>query len=213
MAKPGSIVVGALVVGLTLACQSAYYKAWESVGREKRDLLRSNVEEVQEEQHEASETFQTALDRLREIVEVPDADLERVYDRLSADLERSEARANDVRSRIRSIDRIASDLFEEWDEEIGQLSSADLRTKSRRKLAETRDRYDSLHRSLRAVEASMDPVLQSFRDQVLYLKHNLNASAIGGLTGEVQSIEREVEALVAEMERSIAEAEAFLAKQ
>jgi len=205
-----NLVVAVLILGSLIACQSAYYKAWETVGKEKRDLLRSNVEEVQDEQREASETFQTALDRLREIVEVQDADLENLYDKLSGDLERSEDRASDVRSRIRNIERIAEDLFDEWESEIGDISSADLQVKSRRKLAETRDRFGSLHRALLAAEASMDPVLSGFRDQVLFLKHNLNASAVGGLVGEVANIEQEIADLVADMERAISEAEEFL---
>jgi DNA repair exonuclease SbcCD ATPase subunit len=211
--KPVPVILSGLACSLVLAgCQSAYYAAWETVGREKRDLLRSNVEKVQDEQQEAAETFQSALDRLRQIVDVEDTDLEELYDRLSNDLERSENRAEAVRDRIRNIDQIAADLFKEWEKEIGQYSSPRLAARSREKLGQTRDRYDSLHQALTRAEASMDPVLTRFRDHVLYLKHNLNAAAVGGLAGEVEEIEQEVAALVRDMERSIAEADTFLAE-
>jgi hypothetical protein len=193
-----------------LGCQSAYYSAWEAVGREKRDLLRINVEKVQDEQHEAVETFESALDRMRQMVQIEDADLEKLYDRLSDDLERSEERADDVRDRIRKIEDVAADLFAEWEREIGEYSNQSLAAKSRDKLQETRRRYASLHDALKEAETSMDPVIARFSDQVLFLKHNLNAAAVGGLVGEVDDIEREVAQLVRDMERSISEADLFL---
>jgi hypothetical protein len=204
------IAAAAAVVLMATGCQSAYYSAWEAVGREKRDLLRSNVEKVRDEQQEAIETFESALDRMRQMVEIEDTDLEKLYDRLSDDLERSENRADDVRHRIDKIEDIASDLFAEWEREIDEYSSPSLKAKSREKLVQTRRRFESLDSALKKAEASMDPVLARFRDQVLFLKHNLNAAAVGGLVGEVEDIEREIAELIRDMETSIAEADAFL---
>ena len=115
-----------------------------------------------------------------------------------------------MRDRIDKVEKIAADLFREWEREIEQISSASLRTDSRRKLVATRGRYARLHEAMERAEATMGPVLVKFRDQVLYLKHNLNAQAIGSLEGEVTRIEADVSQLVQEMQASIAEAEAFI---
>jgi len=56
----------------------------------------------------------------------------------------------------------------------------------------------------------MDPVLSAFRDQVLYLKHHLNARAVASLQDELEAIETDVASLVAEMEASITEANTFI---
>ena len=53
-------------------------------------------------------------------------------------------------------------------------------------------------------------MLQTFRDNVLFLKHNLNAQAIGSLKGEFASLEQEIEVLIREMNRSIAESNKFI---
>mgnify|MGYP003898698293 CR=1 FL=1 len=50
-----------------------------------------------------------------------------------------------------------------------------------RELDLTRRRYDDLMRVMRRAADRMDPVLATFRDQVLFLKHNLNAQAVGSL--------------------------------
>jgi len=41
----------------------------------------------------------------------------------------------------------------------------------------------------------MDPVLEAFEDQVLFLKHNLNAQAIGALENELGQIRQDVDSL------------------
>ena len=56
----------------------------------------------------------------------------------------------------------------------------------------------------------MEPVLRQFRDQVLYLKHNLNAAAIGSLRGQADNIQGDIQRLLDQMNRSIAEADRFI---
>lgn len=196
----------------TLGCSQVYYDTMEKLGKHKRDLLRDNVEEVREEQQEASDQFKGALTRLQELTGgVADKDLEKAYNRLKKDYDRCEDRAEAVRDRIDKIDRIAKDLFDEWQGEIDSMSSTSLKSKSRDKLRATQKRYASLYRAMTRAEKRLQPVLVQFRDQVLYLKHNLNASAIAGLKGEVRTIETDVTALLTEMKKSIAESERFIA--
>ena len=64
--------------------------------------------------------------------------------------------------------------------------------------------------AMKRVENKIDPVLSAFRDQVLFLKHNLNAQAIASLKSELASVEDDVAALIKEMEASIAEADKFI---
>ena len=199
----------ALIV-LTSACRSTYYSAWEKLGKYKRDLLRDNVTEVRKDQAAAVEQFKDALTRLRELYRVDGGDLEKLYDRLKADLDRSNTRATAVSARIQKVEQVASDLFAEWADEAKTLTNPRLRQDSERKLRETRDKYDGLHSAMKRAEDSMKPVLTQFREQVTYLKHNLNAQAIGALRGEVVDIEKEVQQLIQNMNTSIAEAESFL---
>ena len=56
----------------------------------------------------------------------------------------------------------------------------------------------------------MDPVLAKFRDQVLFLKHNLNARALASLTTTQHEVETDVTRLIADMEASIRDAEEFI---
>jgi hypothetical protein len=195
---------------LLSSCTTAYYRALETVGVEKRDILVDRVEEARDSQTEAKEQFTSALDRYRAVVKVDGGDLEEIYDRLASEFERSEARAQAVEERVASVESVATDLFEEWEDEIAEYSAADLKRQSQRLLNETRAEYRQLIAAMQRAETAMDPVLTLFRDQVLFLRHNLNARAIGSLETELADIERATATLIREMERSIAEASRFI---
>lgn len=192
------------------ACSSAYYKTMEGFGVEKRDILVDRVEDARDAQDSASEQFASALDQFRSVVEFDGGDLEKVYDRLNREYERSEARALEVSERIDSVESVAEDLFEEWEEELEEYSRADMRRDSAALLKDTRGRYTQLMAAMRRAERTMEPVLEAFQDQVLALKHNLNARAIGSLRNELDSIERDTAKLIAEMQKAIAEADTFI---
>lgn len=192
-------------------CRTLYYDTMETLGVHKREILVDRVEEARDEQAEAKEQFRSALEAFTAVVEFDGGDLESTYDRLRRELDRSETRAAAVHDRIESVESVAGALFREWTEELDQYESADLRRRSERQLEETRDRADQLVGAMRRAEDRMEPVLSAFRDQVLFLKHNLNAQAVASLQGEAVALETDVAELIAEMEAAIAEADAFIA--
>jgi hypothetical protein len=204
------IPIIAFVIMLT-ACQSAYYAAWEKVGVEKRDILVDRVEEAAEAQEDAQEQFTSALEQFSELISFDGGELQSVYDELSDQYEASNESAARVTARIDSVESVAEALFDEWQNELGQYSNETLRRESDRKLKETQRRYNSLLKSMRKAESKMAPVLSALKDNVLYLKHNLNANAIGALQGEFGNIKREINQLVKEMNTAIEQSNDFIA--
>jgi F0F1-type ATP synthase membrane subunit b/b' len=206
-----ALIVVSVVIALSLAgCSSVKYRALESIGIEKRDVLSSSVEDAAEAQDEAAEQFASALEQFRATVELDGGDLEDTYDRLNREFERSEARAEEVAERIDDIENVATALFDEWQEELDDYTDPSLRRRSEEILTETRGRYTSMMRAMDRAEASMDPVLNVFRDQVLFLKHNLNSMAIASLRDELGTIEAATDELIVAMNASIAEAREFI---
>lgn len=206
------------ILGLTLlllslaACESTYYGAMEKVGVHKRDILVDRVGEARDAQQDGQAEFQDALTQFRAVVNFKGGDLEKLYDKLDAEYQDSVDAAEDIRDRIDKVESVAEALFDEWEEELELYSSASLRADSERKLRDTRQKYKGLIRSMRRAEKSMQPVLDAFQDNVLYLKHNLNASAIGALKGELADIDREVSSLISSMNEAIQESDSFIAQ-
>lgn len=203
-------IFAALVLPLLAACSGTYYKAMETMGYEKREILVDRVEEARDAQEEASEQFTSALDQFRATVNFDGGDLEATYDRLNSEYEDSLSEAENVSARIDSVESVSEDLFEEWQAELAEYSNADMRRESESMLRDTKSRFKQMMTAMRRAEKSMDPVLQAFQDQVLYLKHNLNARAIGALSKELAGIERDTARLITDMQKAIAEADSFI---
>jgi len=191
-------------------CQSAYYGAWEKLGVHKRDILVERVQKARDSQESAKVQFTDALEQFRSVVKIDGGNLAAKYDKLKSELDSSQARADDVSKRIESVKAVSDALFKEWESELDQYQNPDLRQASERELQNTRTRYDQLIAAMERAESKMKPVLVAFNDQVLFLKHNLNARAIASLQGVSISLEKEINILIEDMNRSIDEANAFI---
>jgi len=197
------------LVGLS-GCSTVYFNTMEKLGFEKRDLLVDRVEDTRDAQEEARETFRSSLERFQNAVATPDTELKARYDDISDAYDDSMDAAENVRDRIDRVETVSEALFEEWEDELDQYESASLRQSSEEQLGETRAQYEKLINRMHEAEARMEPVLDAFEDQVLYLKHNLNAQAIGALENELGRISGDVDNLIRNMEASIAESERFI---
>ncbi|MFN3167998.1 MAG: DUF2959 domain-containing protein [Phycisphaeraceae bacterium] len=195
---------------LLAGCQTAYYKTMETFGYEKRDILVDRVESARDQQQDAKEQFTSALEQFKSVVAFDGGDLEDMYDKLDRDYQRSEKAADAVSGKIESVDKVANALFDEWEDELDEYENAELRDASEKQLEDTRDRYAQMLKAMRKAEATMPPVLSAMKDQVLFLKHNLNAQAVASIQGTAEGIQRDIESLIREMQRSIDEANAFI---
>lgn len=204
------ITLWGLPLLLTVGCSRVYYDTMERFGVEKRDILVDRVQDARNEQEDAKEQFQTALDRFSEVINFEGGDLEAKYRQLDSEYQRSQSQAAAVRDRIAAVEDVAGALFREWEAELDEYESASLRRSSEQKLQSTRLQYDRLIAAMRRAESRMDPVLEALQDQVLFLKHNLNAKAIASLEDELVLVETDVSRLIKEMEASIAEADQFI---
>lgn len=195
---------------LLTGCQTAYYSAMEKVGVHKRDILVDRVEEARESQEDAQEQFKDALEQFRSVVSFDGGELDKLYNRLQSEYDDSVAAAEDVNNRIEKVEQVSEDLFDEWQDELGKYTNRKLRDQSAAKLRTTKSRYQALLRSLKQAEKRMPPVLSALQDNVLFLKHNLNAKAIGSLKSEYRGIKSNIDLLLTDMEKAIRESDRFI---
>jgi Skp family chaperone for outer membrane proteins len=208
--KSKLLVLGACLV-LLGACSSVYYDAMEKVGVHKRDIMVDRVKEARDSQKEAKEQFQTAMEQFKRVVHFKGGNLEKEYDKLNATLQKSESKATEVRDRIDAVENVSEALFKEWRAELKQYSSDTLRRSSQRKYDLTKQKYGDLITAMRKAEDKLEPALAPLRDQVLFMKHNLNARAIAGLNDELAGVQTNVDKLVRDIESAVAQADAFIA--
>ncbi|MFV0338333.1 MAG: DUF2959 family protein [Chthoniobacterales bacterium] len=201
-----------LLVGL-FGCSTIYDAALGKLGFEKRELLVSRVKGARKAQVAAKEQFSSALDEFLAVTNYQGEDagnLEKIYRRVDAEYKASVKRADAVRSQNDNVERTGRALFKEWNKEIGEYSDAAMAATSREQYRSAERRFEELLAAMREAESRLDPVLAKFRDQVLFLKHNLNARAISALEGQVLRVQGDVARLIEDLERSIAEQDKFI---
>jgi len=183
-------------------CTRLFYASMKKLGKDKRDILVSRILDAKKAQEEASKQFASALEAFQAVTNFNGGDLEKAYNKLNGEYESAQERAKKVTERVDAIDKVLKDLFKEWDGEIDKMSDGKLKNDSRALLRDSEQRNRELLRQMRASEAKMKPVLSEFYDHVVFLKHNLNAQAIGSLKTQATSSDGEVDSLIKEMETS-----------
>ncbi|MCS6114333.1 DUF2959 domain-containing protein [Shewanella baltica] len=205
------ITSGLIAASLLLSgCQSAYYGAMEKVGYHKRDIMVDRVKDAKESQEDAQKEFSSALEEMQALLNHDGGNLEKAYNKAKDEYESAQSAADNVSNRIKKVEDVAEALFDEWQDEIGEISKASLRRNSEAKLKETRRAYEQLIKSMHRAESKMPPILTAMKDNMLYLKHNLNAQAIGAIKGEFASLQTDFSGLIKEMNKSINESNKFI---
>lgn len=200
-----------LTAGLALpGCSSTGIAIREKLGTPKREQLVDRVQETRGAQEAAKEQFTSTLDELKMLSGYEGGQLESAYSRLSSRYDRAQDRAKRVSDKIDAVDRVARALFSEWEGELKEYTTPALRAASQKELDQTRDRFGEVLGAMRRAEKKMGPVLAAFHDQVLFLKHNLNARAVASLDTTLGELQGQIAVLIADMEASIREANAFI---
>lgn len=200
------------MVLLITGCSKTYYSAMEKIGVHKRDILVDRVAGARDAQAEAQQQFKTALEQFASVIEIKNTDLKKAYDKLNSEYLECEEASQAVSDRIDKVENVANALFREWEEELKLYQNKNLRDSSARQLHKTKSRYQAMLTSMHTAEKSMEPVLKTFRDNVLFLKHNLNAQAVGSLQSEFSSLEKDIAVLIKKMNAAIQESNTFIAQ-
>ena len=193
-------------------CQQAYYATMEKFGIEKREILVDRVKDARDAQVEGQQQFKDALDELSQLLKYHGGDLQRQYESLDDEYQQSVKAAELVSSRVDKVESVAGALFSEWRDELEQYQSASLKAQSKQKLVTTEKQFAQLLKKMRSAEKKMQPVLKVLHDNVLFLKHNLNAKAIGAIQTDFAGLQQDVSSLISEMNKAIADSNKFIAQ-
>ncbi len=184
----------------------------EKVGIHKRDILVDRVEGARDAQTQAQKQFKSALEQFGSMVALKDTNLKKAYTTLNAEYTDCERASEEVSDRIDKVEKVSGALFDEWEKELKIYTNKSLRDASKKQLHKTKSRYKEMLASMHVAEKSMAPILITFRDNVLFLKHNLNAQAIGSLQSEFSSLEKDISVLIKKMDKAIKNSNKFISQ-
>jgi hypothetical protein len=195
---------------LLSGCHSTYYKAMSTLGKEKRDILVSRIKDAKKDQDQTKQKLQTTMESFQALTGFKGGSLEKSYKRLNSDYESAASQAGKLHDKIQSIDQVSNDLFKEWQGEINAMDNGKLKSQDTVLLRNAKTRQATYMRAMRRTEDQIAPVLKAFHDQVLFLKHNLNARAIGSLKNTSAGLQSDVAGLVQSIDASSQEADKLI---
>jgi hypothetical protein len=202
-----SLIVFALLLS---GCQSTYYKAMSTLGKEKRDILVQRIKDAKKDQDQTKQQLQTTMESFQALTGFKGGSLEKSYKRLNSDYESAASQAGKLHDKIQSIDQVSNDLFKEWQGEINAMDNGKLKSQDGVMLRNAKTRQATYMRAMHRTEDQIAPVLKAFHDQVLFLKHNLNARAIGSLKSTSAGLQNDVAGLVQSIDASSQEADKLI---
>ena len=189
--------------------RKVYYSTRESIGEHKREIVVYQVGQACNSLKETKEEFEETLEKFKSLVCVNESALEHRYNLLNRQYQFCRSRSDAVSYKISAIQEVSEALFLEWESELDQYTNRVLRNSSKQQLKGARQNYARLIKTMQRTEAKIQPVLAAFKDQVLYLKHNLNYRAIAALQHEFIEISVDISQLILAMEQTIEEANRF----
>lgn len=200
----------ALLFLLLTGCKSFYYDALEHTGIHKRDLLMQRIEKVRDAQTAAQKQFEATLLEYRSVVLFQSGDLNERQAQLEEDYRAAQLRARNVRYHLQGVDSVADDLFSEWKAELKGYRTAELRRAAEADYDRTRQQYQALRDQLNETEARLQPLLDLLGDQMLSLRHSLNARTISRSSDAYTQLEHDMKSLFEEMTRANDQADMFI---
>ena len=195
---------------LLTGCKSFYYDALEHTGIHKRDLLMQRIEKVRDAQMAAQKQFETTLLEYRSVVLFQSGDLSKRQTQLEEDYRAAQLRARNVRYHLQGVDSVADDLFSEWKSELKDYRTAELRRAAEADYDRTRQQYATLREQLNETEARLQPLLDLLGDQMLSLRHSLNARTLTQSPDAYTQLEQDMKRLSEEMTRANNQADMFI---
>ena len=206
-----TVCIPLIAMTLLLAgCTTAYYKTMQTLGKEKRDILVQRIKDAKKDQDQTKQQLQTTMESFQALTGFQGGSLEKSYKRLNSDYESANSQAGKLHDKIQSIDQVSNDLFKEWQGEIAAMGNAKLKAQDTVMLRNAKTRQATYMRAMRRTEDQIAPVLKAFRDQVLFLKHNLNSRAIGSLKGTTAGLQGDVAGLIQSIDASSQEADKLI---
>ncbi len=157
----------------------------------------------------------SAQKQLNETVEAMNAlsgggDLKSNYRRFTNSLKETESQAELARRRREEMQKRSSQYIAQWEKEMEQVSSPELRAGAEERRQRVRNNFEQISREAQDVRQAYEPLIQNLRDIDKTLKLDLTPAgvqaarpAMDRANADAKALNRQLDEFIAEMDRVI----------
>ncbi len=204
------IAAGSVFLAACQTARSVYDSTREAFGMQKRDIMIGEVKDARHSLEEVKGQFQSAMDTFNNVLHSQEGKLEEKYKTLKSENEKTEKKTGNIQKSIDSVLRVSESMFAEWEAELNQYYSENLRSGSEQRMQEAKSQNNRLISAMTLANEKAGPVLAAFSDLVLFSRHNLNSETAESLTIELDAAADKVASFSQEIDAAMSEADTLL---
>jgi hypothetical protein len=130
-------------------------------------------------------------------------DRKKLYSSLQKEMAAADKRRAAIGDEAARMKAEAKALFDQWAASAAAIESADLRKRSEERLAATKASYSEIETVGQKAADLYGPFMKDLQDQVTFLGHDLNPSAVASLKPEAAKLNEKAETLVKSIDDTI----------
>jgi len=130
-------------------------------------------------------------------------DRKNLYKKLQDEMETMEKRRAEISKRSDEMKTEADTVFKSWSDSTGAIDNPDLKKRSQERLTKTKASYNQIEAAGKKAQEVYSPVMKSLQDQVTYLGHDLNASAVASLKPDAAKLNAQAEELSKRVDETV----------
>lgn len=177
-------MISVLTAGAALFVSTVGVVDAQSSGHKKTDKLIYRAQQTTSSIRAANLQVKKTLESYNYIVEGKAQDPRAEYKKLVKDINKSLKARDDVRAKADSMQKAADSFFVDWEESMAGFNSDEMRAKSQGRMDDTKANYEKIFEAGNKAGDEFDGFIAALDDQVRFLGHDLNPSAIAELTDE-----------------------------
>jgi hypothetical protein len=134
-----------------------------------------------------------------------------LYKKLQGEMATTDKRRAEITVRADEMRVEADTLFKSWADSAAAIGNADLKKRSEERLAKTKASFAEIGTVGQKAADLYGPVMKALQDQVTYLGHDLNPSAVASLKPDAAKLNQQVQELGKRIDDTITTANAGIA--
>jgi hypothetical protein len=195
---------GAAVLAVFALAATVHAQSDEGVKQVERlvKASRSTVKAIDDTKQQLMKT----MDVYNALMADDAKDRKKLYKNLQKEMDSVEKRRTKIGEEAANMRREADTLFKQWAESTAAIGNADLRQRSEERLNATKASYADIEAVGQKAESLYGPFMKDLQDQVTYLGHDLNPSAVASLKPEAAKLNEKANTLLRSIDDTIATA-------
>jgi chromosome segregation ATPase len=184
----------AILISTLMACAPKPYEPAQTASR--------SVGELDDQIAVARQKIGAATASLNDLVNNPQGDLRKQYDKFSAAVTDLEDSASKARERAQDMRANREKYVANWQQQADAIQDPELQQQAKARMASTEQEFEKLSTGLQSISAQFQPFMSNLKDLQRYLGNDLTQVGVKSVSGRAAKVDQQGQALQASLDKA-----------